>query len=202
MGYSEFYRTLLGVDSNEIIHRTDMQLPVGTFPAVMHAAKREPVVEQDFNGGCLLIGCGSTIRNDDRLGPYVVERVSEDLHARARRCRAMSLPQLDISLVEELTQTGLAIFVDARDDDSEELVRCERVNPGPDTPVSSHTTHSVGIHQLLLMTIQLYGAAPACYAVMPKGYDFSIGDTLSPGAIQSAEQARIQILNILCVSTP
>jgi hydrogenase maturation protease len=159
------------------------------------------VAQHNSNTGCLLIGYGNSIRTDDRLGHYVVEQVSEYLRARLYKFRALTLPQLDVSLAEELTGTNLVIFIDARDDDSDELVRCEQVFPGPESPAAAHTTHTISIQNLLRTTYHLYDSIPTCYAVMPKGYDFSIGETLSPDALKSAEQARIQILTILHVPT-
>jgi hypothetical protein len=50
---------------------------------------------------------------------------------------------------------------------------------------------------LLRIAIDWYGAAPLCYAVMPKGYDFSIGDVVSEKAQTAAAHASGKIIEII-----
>lgn len=146
----------------------------------------------------LIVGYGNTLRGDDGLGPYVVGRLGTDSLPTGTRC--LCLPQLDISLVEPLPRADVAIFVDARDDDDDALLRVDQIVP-PDLSGSSpgmpHTTHAIGLPLLLGLAVQWYGRAPACYLLQPKGVDFSICETLSATAQRSAALAGQAILHLL-----
>jgi hydrogenase maturation protease len=162
---------------------------------------------------CIVIGYGNTLRGDDGLGPYIVEGLQDGLfgfalrlHSRqaqdvAGRCgatvRTMILPQLDVTLAPQMCEVDMVIFVDARADDSEELVRTEQIEPTAGQVGPHHTSHTVSIPVLLRIALDWYGVAPLCYAVMPKGYDFSISERISPRARIAAAHARNRIIEIL-----
>ncbi len=146
---------------------------------------------------CLVIGYGNTLRSDDGLGPYVVKSLTEKLENTGKNVRILSLHQLDISLSSTVSKSHIVIFVDARADDTSELVTVEKIKPAaiPLTPDS--ISHTINIPTLLRASIDLFGAAPQCYIVMPKGYDFSFGERISEKAIKSASLARKKIVKIL-----
>ena len=108
--------------------------------------------------------------------------------------RIVAVPQLDVILASRMREADVVIFVDARSDDSEELVQIERIEPaaGPE-----YTSHTISMPTLLRIALDLYGAAPLCYAVMPKGYDFSIGDVVSEKAQTAVAHASSKIIEII-----
>jgi Ni,Fe-hydrogenase maturation factor len=116
---------------------------------------------------------------------------------RAAAAQTAVLPQLDVTLASEMSDAALVIFVDARDDASEKFVKVERVFPTSAPLNLGHTSHSVGIPDLLRMARDWFGSRPACYAVMPKGYDFSLSENISPNAQRTARQARSKIVEII-----
>ena len=146
---------------------------------------------------CLVIGYGNTLRSDDGLGPYVVKSLTEKLENTGKNVRILSLHQLDISLSSSVSKLDIVILVDARADDTDELVTVEKIKPAaiPLTPGS--ISHTINIPTLLRASMDLFGAVPQCYIVMPKGYDFSFGERISEKAIKSASLARKKIVKIL-----
>lgn len=146
---------------------------------------------------CVVIGYGNTLRGDDGLGPYVVEDLQDAVSLYGSAVSTMILPQLDVTLASQIPEVDIVLFVDARADDSEELVRIEQIEPSADPVGPHHTSHTISVPVLLRIALDWYGAAPLCYAVMPKGYDFSIGESISPRARIAAAYARNRIMEIL-----
>jgi len=145
----------------------------------------------------LLVGYGNTLRGDDGLGPFTVEGL-QDVGAECQvDAQTAVLAQLDVTLASEMSDVTLVIFVDARDDGDEEAVKVQRVFPTARPLNLRHTSHSLGIPDLLRMAQDWFGSRPACYAVMPKGYDFSLSESISPNAQRTARQARSKIVEII-----
>lgn len=147
----------------------------------------------------LIIGCGNTLRGDDGLGSHVIKGLQDmqgPFGADAHIC-IMAVPQLDIILAPKISEADAIIFVDARIDESEEFVRIERIEPTSGPLILQHTSHAITMPVLLRITLDWYGAAPVCYAVMPKGYDFSIGEFISERARIAAAQAGNKIREIV-----
>ena len=145
----------------------------------------------------LVVGYGNTLRGDDGLGPFTVEGLRDVAAVCAVEAQTAVLPQLDVTLASEMSDATLVIFVDARDDADEEPVKVERVFPTAAPLNLRHTSHSLGIPDHLRMAQDWFGSRPACYAVMPKGYDFSLSENISPNAQQTARQARSKIVEII-----
>lgn len=146
---------------------------------------------------CLLIGYGNTVRGDDGLGPYVARHFQDWSAPPGVRILVEELPQLDVALIEQLAAAQLAIFVDARDDDRCDAVIVERHVLADAAATPRHTSHSVGIDQLLRAARDWYGRAPVCYAVMPKGYEFEFSERLTTRAEQNAERAIREVATII-----
>jgi len=146
---------------------------------------------------CLVIGCGNTLRGDDGLGPYIAEGLQDVVGSDGVDVRIMAIPQLDVILASEMCEADLVIFIDARADDSEELVKIERIEPAVGPMAPHHTSHTISMPVLLRIALDWYAAAPFCYAVMPKGYDFSIGEFVSNSGRIAAAHAKNRIVEIL-----
>ena len=146
---------------------------------------------------CLLIGFGNIGRGDDGLGPVIVKRIAESGEFADINLKAVTLFQLDVTLCDELNSVDLAVFVDARSDDSDDplIVRKEIMNPSE--IMASHSSHTCSINGLLNVTNNIYGSMPECYSVLPKAYEFSFEEGLSEKAIESADLARDRIKEIL-----
>jgi len=145
----------------------------------------------------LVVGYGNTLRGDDGLGPFIVDGLQDVAAVCGVDTQTIVLPQLDVTLASEMTDVTLVIFVDAREDADEESVKVQRVFPAIAPLNLRHTSHSLGIPDLLRMALDWFGSRPVCYAVMPKGYDFSLSENISPNAQRAAKQARRKIVEII-----
>lgn len=149
----------------------------------------------------LLVGYGNILRGDDGLGPFVAESFERSKWPLSTRIHVMSLPQLDLSMVAQLHDADVVIFVDVRQDDAKELLLIERLIAPHDGSAQSacgtHSSHCTGIPALLAITAKWYGKAPLCYLVQPKGFDFSMGAPISEKGLQAGEQARQAIHELL-----
>jgi len=150
---------------------------------------------------CLLIGCGNTLRRDDGLGPYIVENMRGEVEQYGMDIQFLAMPQLDIILASQMSKVELVIFVDARVDDSEELVKSESIKPVPGLLVPFHTSHTLTMSMLLRIVQDWYGATPLCHAVMPKGYEFDLSETISDKAQLVVEKTKDRIKEILVQHT-
>lgn len=146
---------------------------------------------------CLLVGYGNTVRGDDGLGPHVVRHFADCAAPSGVELLVEELPQLDLMLIERLAQATLAIFVDARHDDRGDTVVVLQHHPADVAQTPGHTSHSVGIDQLLRAARDWYGQAPVCYSVLPKGYEFEFSETLTEQARKNAEAATLAVATII-----
>jgi len=146
---------------------------------------------------CLLVGYGNPYRGDEGLGPHVVDGLRDTIQPYLSEVSIMTLTDLDVTLTSELCRTLLVIFVDARHDRSEELVRVKRVRPCAGSPARHPDSEPMSVPLLLRMALDRYGAAPRCYVVMPKGYDFSESELVSGKAEIAAVHAKNEIMEIL-----
>ena len=145
----------------------------------------------------LVVGYGNTLRGDDGLGPFIVEGLQDVAAVCEGDVQTVVLPQLDVTLASGMNDVTLVIFVDAREDADKESVKVQRVFPAIAPLNLRHTSHALGIPDLLRMALDWFGSRPACYAVMPKGYDFSLSENISPNAQRAARQARKKIVEII-----
>ena len=146
---------------------------------------------------CLLIGYGNIGRGDDALGPLVAKNVAESGALPNVDLKVMSLFQLDVALCDELQATDLAIFVDARADESEDPVIVRKDVLEPSKLMASHSSHTCSINGLLNLTNNLYGRMPRCYSILPKAYEFAFGEGLSQKAMKNATLAETSIKDLL-----
>ena len=144
----------------------------------------------------LVVGIVNTLRGDDGLGPRTVALLDRTGFA-GHHVATMAVPQIDITLVSSLAAVDYAVFVDAGVQDSDEdvaVLPCD--SPEPDAHLG-HTSHALSIPSLLAFTRQLYGRAPNCYLVVLRGYDFSIGERLSPQAEVNLQLAAKNVIDLI-----
>lgn len=116
----------------------------------------------------LVIGIGNRIRQDDGIGPLLVESLDH-----SHGGEAIAVHQLTPELAERLGRVSRVLFVDASlDGDGVDLVRVHPTAP-------SGLGHSLGPSGLLALTEKLYGRAPEGWALRIPGSSFGLGEELS-----------------------
>lgn len=145
----------------------------------------------------LIIGYGNTLRCDDGLGPYIVKSLRDKVGNLGKNVEIISLPQLDVALTSLISQSDIVLFVDAKTDMTDELVSIKRIKSNASPVRLSYISHKINIPTLLRASLDWFGVEPLCYIVMPKGFNFSVGDTISEKALESANLAQDKIIEIL-----
>ena len=133
----------------------------------------------------LIYGIGNVGRQDDGLGPLLVERLE-----------AAGVPdgvtlESGYQLVPEdallLSRYTTVLFVDASAAaGAAEPYALEAVSPSPHP---SFSTHVMSMGSLLALCASLYGRAPRGVALAIPGYDFEINAAVSVRAREHLEQA-------------
>ena len=143
--------------------------------------------------GVLVVGYGNVLRGDDGLGPRIVELLAQD----PRFARATLVPahQLAPELALDMSAASLVIFVDARTGDVPGAVSARHVDPaGAGGSASSHHLEPA---DLVALALELYGAAPAAFAVSVGAAALDVGDRLSPAVERALPDAVEAIARIV-----
>lgn len=147
------------------------------------------------NAKVLVIGYGNTLRGDDGVGPYVATVVGSwgqpDL-------QSLAVPQLTPELAEPLATAELAIFVDARVDDGEEVIEVSSLAPSDTDAALAHMSDP---GRLLALAGSVFGPSPRAWLITIRVADLSIGEGLSPTARRGAEAALAQVRALLDAET-
>lgn len=128
----------------------------------------------------LVIGYGSSLRTDDRLGPYLARKLGY-------RWNAITRTQLTPELVEPVGQAKRVVIIDACIGETPGEVACERVVP---LSTNGAFTHNVTPTSLLAAAHELYGAEPEVILITVTGASFDYGCSFSP-------QIRIRLPQII-----
>jgi len=130
----------------------------------------------------LVIGIGNRIRQDDGIGPLLVESLE-----RSEGVEAIAVHQLTPELAERLGRAGRVLFVDASIEEGS--VSLDRVDPAEPRGLG----HSLSPSGLLFLTEKLYGGAPEGWALSIPGTSFGLGEELSDQAQSRLPEARTLI---------
>lgn len=143
----------------------------------------------------LVIGIGNPSRGDDALGPTLIEHLE-----------ALDLPdvelltdfQLQVEYAYDLQERQMVIFADASVSGPEPYA-FEPIEPAADASYSSHALSPAAILQAYTT---LYGEPPKSWILGIKGYDFDLGEGLSPQAESNLEHAMVFLQRILLNDGP
>ena len=140
----------------------------------------------------LIIGWGNPLRADDGLGWVAAERL-EQIFAGQAEVRVSH--QLMPEFAEEISRSGLVVFIDAACDNSRGEVRSERIEPR--CSASAAFSHQLDPAALLGMAERLYGSCPEAYLFSMGGRSFGYGEELSP-EVQSGLPELLKRVQALC----
>lgn len=127
----------------------------------------------------LVIGIGNRIRQDDGIGPLLVESIEppDDVET-------IAVPQLTPELAERLRAADRVLFVDASL--LGDGVRIDPLRPAEPGGIG----HALGPSGLLALTEKLYGRAPDAWALSIPGRSFGLGEELSSEAESLLPEAK------------
>ena len=130
----------------------------------------------------LVIGYGNTLRGDDGVGVRVAEAVAA---LQLPGVHAMSCHQLSPEDAEHVSQAGRVVFVDAAAGGFSE-VQLVPLSPGETTQLMAHAADP---RTVLALAREIFGHAPAAWALTIPAARMGFSEELSPQAQQGLKQA-------------
>ena len=136
-------------------------------------------------GRVLVVGVGNGLRRDDGAGLRVCRRLKERLGDRVETLEAVGP---DIVLAETFSTAPRVLVLDAVEEG--EPFRLVRLSPdeGPWRP-GPCASHLFFWPHILAASRDLYGRVPEAGLLAVRGYDFGIGERLSPECGRNAHYA-------------
>lgn len=127
----------------------------------------------------LVFGYGNPGRGDDALGPAFVAQMEQTGIDAGGDIEFLTDMQLQVEHVTDLCGRSLLLFVDA-DASCPPPFCISRIHAERD---ASYTSHAMSPGALLYAYGQVYGEeAPPAFMLRIRGYDFALGESLSPQA--------------------
>ncbi len=152
-----------------------------------------------------MIGYGNSLRSDDGAGGRVSDIVASwDLPY----VRSLTVHQLTPELAEPLSQSELAIFIDAWAGGNEPSGKCHKSTPAlqvqritiakqlNSAPLAD-LGHISDPRSLLLLAQQIYGEVPVAYSLLLPAVSWEFGEQVSAVTRKSIDQA-VDFLQNLC----
>ncbi len=130
----------------------------------------------------LVYGYGNPGRQDDGLGPALVERLAAE---RLSGVATDSNYQLQVEDALSVSESDTVIFVDAAVS-GEEPFSFTELEPADEI---TFTTHSVSPGSVLALCNEMYGRAVRAYVLAIRGYGWEFLEELTPVAQQNLDQA-------------
>jgi len=146
------------------------------------------------NSDCWIIGYGNSHRQDDGIGPYVVDRLDKAVK-HIKKIRTVTLHQLEPELIEDLQHANIIIFIDATQDVIDNGL--EWINVKPEFRGTFHVTHHFNPSFLLGLIHSFYQTYPETWLVTIQGTNFDFGENLTFRAKKRACRATSEILDFL-----
>jgi hydrogenase maturation protease len=131
----------------------------------------------------LVLGIGNTLRSDDGIGAYVCNRLAR---LPLKNTLIEYAHQLQTEWLDSLTAHETVILVDARAGGGEKV---SFHLMGLDTGPVSTGSHYLDAGILAALAGGLFLASPSIWVCSIPGYDFSLGEGLSPGGMTKADEA-------------
>lgn len=138
----------------------------------------------------VVLGCGSSLRTDDRFGLEVAGRLADLFHDQPG-VTVLAAAQLLPEHAALLRDARLVLVLDAARITPGEI-RVRRVKPSLHGNQPS-LTHTLTPEDLLHLTSQLYGPQPRMYLLTAGAYSFDIGDVMSPAMSALADRTVAEV---------
>lgn len=135
------------------------------------------------SGPCCIVGFGNVHRQDDGVGPWIVEQLRRRQAAGVDSVRLISGHHMDPNLVDDLCESDRIILIDASVRQVNGGWQWEAVEPIEAVPTS---LHSCKPGFLLYLLERVYGNRPETWLISIQGESFGYGEGLSPSAEKRA----------------
>ncbi len=134
------------------------------------------------NKKILVYGFGNPGRQDDGLGPAIIERLeNEGIHGIETDCNY----QLNIEDAYFVAENDIVVFVDASIN-AEEPFSFERIEPSSEI---TFTTHSMSPQSVLALCAELYEKKLDAYVLGIRGYEWDFEVALTSKAQKNFDEA-------------
>ena len=159
----------------------------------------------------LVFGIGNPGRQDDALGPDIVDAVQAHVETCARAPASDSDPlcrqdiqfdanyQLNVEDAEAISHCDIVVFVDATVENLDGPFTFHKVDP---EPTASFSTHSVSPGGIVALCEQMYNRTPAVYMLAVRGYAWEFNSPMTQQARQNQRDAVDFLTSALCEAVP
>jgi hydrogenase maturation protease len=144
---------------------------------------------------CLILACGSTLRSDDGIGPWLADW-AEHHFAGDPRIRVISRQQWTPDLAADIASAESVLFLDCSVESAPGEIKIRALEPAPSQP--GLATHHTGAAQLLALAQELYGAIPQTSLLLTIGAgNTDLGETFSPAVTAAVPEAQRLIEHVV-----
>jgi len=134
------------------------------------------------NNNLFIYGFGNPGRQDDGLGPAIIEKLNND---GITGITTDSNYQLNIEDALPVSQSKVVIFVDASVN-ADEPFTFSKIEPSADI---TFTTHSMSPESVLALCTEIYGHVADAYVLAIRGYEWEFIEGLTSKAIDNFNEA-------------
>jgi hydrogenase maturation protease len=137
----------------------------------------------------LIFACGNPSRGDDALGPAVLDRLAQrQAQGGFPDCDLLADFQLQVEHALDLIGRVQVVFVDAAASGPEPYA----FKPVTREPALGYTTHAMSPGGVLRVFAEIHPKpAPPTWLLAIRGYEFDLGQPLSPGALANLDAALV-----------
>jgi hydrogenase maturation protease len=126
---------------------------------------------------CLILGCGSTLRGDDGIGPALCAW-AEERFAAEPSVRVIARHQFTPELAHDIAGAATLLFIDCSIETAPGQILLREIAPAESAEIA---THHLGPAELLALARDLYNATPRRAALFTVGAaSLELGEELSP----------------------
>jgi len=134
------------------------------------------------NKSIYVYGFGNPGRQDDGLGPMIIDKLETENIA---GITTDSNYQLNIEDADNISGSDIVIFVDASID-ADEPFSFKRIEPSAEI---TFTTHSMSPESVIALCGDIYGRVPESYVLAIRGYEWEMFEGLTEKAMKNFNEA-------------
>ncbi len=133
----------------------------------------------------LVIGVGNTLREDDGVGIYLVNRLNNHF---SFRLNCMEVYEPDVILAQKIAEFENLLIIDAMIMDNDSPFKLISVEPAKSFAPSGFVTHIFDWSIILAMSNEFFGNAPKSEILGVSAFYFGFSESISPSCNDNAEK--------------